>query len=482
MRFSALAQGLGDLEAGHDPEISGITDDSRGIAAGRLFVAIQGTRTDGHAFLAQALAGGAAAVAVGAGRERPLGVPCLVVADPRKALAEMAARFHNYPASSLDLIGFTGTFGKTTTSHVLRALLEASGVPTATLGSLGASFRGRTHRGTGLTTPAPIELHATLRTLLEAGARTVVMEVTSHALLLERVAGLTFAHAIVGAITPGEHTDFHRTYAEYVAAKARMLTQVSPQGVLAYDRDNAAARGIAERADVRLRAGLSLLGRPERSPGDVTLRAVTLDERGATFSAQGHVFRSALLGHHNVRNAGVALMLALALGVEPDVARRVLEELKPLRRRMESFVVAGRTVLDDTAGHPDSLAAVFEVSDLLPHDRLLVAWVVRGSRGPAINARNAAALADLALLHDAALTVVSAAADVTAEKDRATAAEIDAARDGFESRGCPFEWHDTLRGAIARVAARSRPGDLVLLLGAQGMDDGAGTLRWELDA
>jgi len=176
----------------------------------------------------------------------------------------------------------------------------------------------------------------------------------------------------------------------------------------------------------------------------------------------------------------MALAMALAMGVEPTAAAVVLRQLQPLRRRMQVFEWRGRTVLDDTAGHPDSLAAVFEISALLEYRRLLVGWVVRGNRGPGINERNAAALADLSLLHDAALTVVSSATDVTPAKDRATAVEIDAARAGFEVRGCPFEWQDTLNAAIRRLAAASAPGDLVLLLGAQGMDEGARLLRQHL--
>jgi UDP-N-acetylmuramoyl-L-alanyl-D-glutamate--2,6-diaminopimelate ligase len=340
------------------------------------------------------------------------------------------------------------------------------------LGSLGARFRGFERPGSGLTTPAPIELHAALAGLRGAGAASVIMEVTSHALQLGRVSGLTFQGGLLAAILPGEHTDFHRTYDDYVAAKRRFLGFLAPDAVLAYDADNLAARRLASESPVRSRAGLTIGEAATGRADDVAVTNVRLDSAGALLTVRGVRLRSALLGSNNVRNIGLALAFALAGGVPLATAAKVLPDLRPLRRRMERYELAGRTVLDDTAAHGDSLRATFEVAGLMPRRRLLVAYALRGRRGTDVNRCNALALDELAAMHGADAVVVTASADTAAETDRAEAAEIDAARQAFAGRGRPIVWHDALADAMEDLAARSRPGDLLVLVGAQGMNRG----------
>jgi UDP-N-acetylmuramoyl-L-alanyl-D-glutamate--2,6-diaminopimelate ligase len=288
-------------------------------------------------------------------------------------------------------------------------------------------------------------LHRALASLLERGADTAIMEVTSHAMTLNRVEGIAFGDFVLAAIVPGEHTDFHRSYADYVAAKARFIDYLAPDAVLAYDRDNPAAR--------------------------------ELDEDGAMMTVRGERMRSSLLGSVNVRSVGLALAHALVRDLDIRTARRVLATLEPLPRRMQRLRVAGRTVLDDVAAHPDNFNATFEVAALLPHNRLVVASAVRGNRGADINRRNALALADLALLLRASRVVLTASDDVVAPVDRPTAEEIDAARSAFIERACPTFWHDALEDAMRDVAAATSAGDLIVLVGAQGMDHGARLLK-----
>jgi UDP-N-acetylmuramoyl-L-alanyl-D-glutamate--2,6-diaminopimelate ligase len=258
-----------------------------------------------------------------------------------------------------------------------------------------------------------------------------------------------------------------------VSAKRLFLQYLSADAVLAFDADNRAARQLASEAIVGQRSGFSLEGRKAA----VELRDVVLDARGAHITLDGRRMRSALLGRGHLRNVALALAYARATGVELDTAEAVLDSLSPLRRRMESSAAAGRTILDDTAGHPDSLAAAYEVAGMLAADlaggrRLLVAYAVRGNRGVDVNRRNARALADLAALHRADRLIVTASADRAGEHDRATPDEIDATRQVLDERGQRYVWHETLTAAMADVAASSAPGDLVVLLGAQGMDAG----------
>src|SRR5688500_6422197 len=197
MRLSALLDGISTTAT--DPEVTAITEDSRRVTPGALFVAVPGATEDGHAYVADAIARGAAAIVAERADGIPAGVAHVTVPDSRAALAALAARFHGEPARALRLIGFTGTFGKTSTSDVLCALLAAAGGRAGVRGPPGARFGPFHESGRGLTTPAPVELHRALRGLAGAGADTVIIEVTSHALRMRRVDGLTFSGGLLAA-------------------------------------------------------------------------------------------------------------------------------------------------------------------------------------------------------------------------------------------------------------------------------------------
>ena len=476
MRLSALAEGYEIL--GQDRDVSCVSDDSRRIIAGGLFVAVPGTQDDGHRYIADAVQRGAGTVVA----ERIDGVPESIarirVPEARQALAGIAARFYGHPARELTLIGFTGTFGKTSTSDVLRALMAAAGTRVGVLGSLGARYDGFHQDTGGLTTPAPVELHRALRGLRDAGAETVIMEVTSHALLMKRAGGVRFAGGLLAAIQPGEHTDFHRTFDDYLEAKRLFLDYLAPDAMLAYDADNPAARGLAGTRPQGRAAGFSL----EAASADLVFSEIRLDRSGARFRIAGPLvgeprhISSALLGTGHLRNVALALTSALAGGIDPAVAAAVLETVQPLPRRMERYTVAGRTVLDDTAAHPQSFRAAFEVAALLRTGRLIVVYAVRGNRGAGINASNADALGALAIAHAADAFILTTSSEATTVTDRVAREELTAARAALSTRGIPFVFEEHLSDAAAAALDASGAGDLVMLLGAQGMNQGRAML------
>ena len=478
MQLSVLAEGF--EVTGGDRDIAAVTEDSRRAGPNTLFVAISGHAQDGHAYIADAIARGAVAVAGTRLDTVPAGIARVRTADPREALSILAARLHGHPARDLRLIGFTGTFGKTSTSEVLRALLEACGQRPGVLGSLGAKYGGFHQPGRGLTTPAPVELQSALRGLRDAGADRVIVEVTSHALRMRRAHGLQFSGGLLAAIQPGEHTDFHCTYEEYVEAKRLFLDYLAPDAVLAYDADNDAARTLASSRAPERRIGFSLA----RADADVRFSDVRLDANGALFRVERRStpgaaleMRSALLGRGHFRNVALALTYAFAEGMDPAVAAGVLRSLRALPRRMERYTAAGRVVLDDTAAHPDSLTATFDVAALLPHRRAVAVYAVRGSRGVDINAHNAAALAGLASRHRIETLIVTASEEATAAEDAVTGAELDATRRELEKGSRPFVVHATLRDAIEESLRRTGAGDLIVLIGAQGMNQGRSLLE-----
>ena len=490
MRLATLA-GSFEIRGAGDTSILDVTEDSRAVSAGSLFVAVPGTADDGHRYIQDAVARGAAAVVVERSGLVPEGVPAVVVPSARRALCVLAQRLYEDPAAGLDIVGFTGTFGKTTTSYVLQRLLDAAGCRTAVIGSLGTQFEDVSYELQGMTTPSPVLLQRSLRRVRDAGATTVVMEVTSHALMQERVHGLRFSGGLIAAIRPGEHIDFHRNYEDYVNAKRRFLGYLAPEALLAYDADNRASTMLArERDDVR-DAGFSLRrtaigthaaeeerrGANMRDRRILSLADAVLDDRGAILSIDGVRLRSALLGRANLRNVGLALTFARQYGLRMEDAREALAALTPLRRRMERYEIAGRIVLDDTAGHPESFDATFEVAELIPAPQTIVAYALRGSRGADINRRNALSLAEHVQAIGAARTVITEAADTAGRLNQVTPDERQAAREAFRERGLDPSWHETMSGAMREVAGEASPGDLIVLVGAQGMDAGRAELE-----
>jgi len=508
MRLSQLVAGFSITPTGADPEITGLSEDSRRIGRGMLFIAVRGTSLDGHAYIGDAIARGAAAVVAERTGAIPAGVPVVRVPSSRDALALLATRYFK-TRPPLSLIGFTGTFGKTSTSDILRRLLDAGGQRTGVLGSLGARYQDFYDPGEGLTTPAPVELHRALRGLADAGATTVILEVTSHALRLGRVNGLRFDGGLLAAIMPGEHTDFHRSYEDYIEAKRLFLAELGPAAPLAYDADNLAARRlITEPADQSAHAhghghwrahaaissssstfprraiGFTLEGRDARY-GDLQFYDVLIDGKGATFSLGGGALgtqsgirlHSPLLGRGHLRNVALALTYAIGTGLPARTARDVIASLAPLRRRMERYDAGGRTILDDTAAHPNSLKAAFEVAAMLPHRAMTAVYGIRGRRGADINRQNAMSLADLCCLHGVEPLIVTSASDRVGLLDTPTAEEVDVTRQALVTRGRRFVWHDMLGDAVREAWARTDAGDLILLLGAQGMNEAKALLN-----
>ena len=204
--------GLLTGESGVPPRaVVAITDDSRSVSAGALFVAVRGAERDGHAFLAVAAERGAVAAIVDDASRTSL--PVLVVSDTRRAAAVAAAVFYGEPAAKLRLVGVTGTNGKTTTVGMLRHLLDRPASRAASVGTLGVLVGGAgdpLDGGGGLTTPGPVELQRVLRVLHAQGVRTIAMETSSHALHQRRVEGLSFAAGVFTNLTR-DHLDYHGT-------------------------------------------------------------------------------------------------------------------------------------------------------------------------------------------------------------------------------------------------------------------------------
>jgi UDP-N-acetylmuramoyl-L-alanyl-D-glutamate--2,6-diaminopimelate ligase len=484
VRLSALANALGVTLSGDDREITGIVLDSRQVQPGQLFVAIPGANADGTQFIPEALNRGAVAICATRSWD---GVPTLVADDPREALARLASEFHGHPARDLRMIGITGSLGKTSTALLLETIIGAAGEKVGVIGSLGIRFEGNVVE-TGMTTPEAPAIHGSLRYFAAQGAGTAVMEVTSHSILLKRVAGLEYDLGLLTNIVPYEHLEFHPTPEHYVRTKTRFFGMLKPGAPLVVNDDDPTAREVS-----------SGLGRPvigvslrARASAAVHAERVQMGVDGSTFALQvrralplldgGEVppmtipLALPILGRQQVANAALASTAALIAGVPAPTIGYALAGVEPMHRRMHILYEEGPVLLDDTVGNPESIRAVFEAIRAIPHHNLRVVYAIRGSRGTEVNERNAEALAR-EIEPTVAVLVVTASEDHASERDRVEDDERDIVLETLKKRGVPYSYEPTLQRAIERVIEGAGKGDLVALLGAQGMDRGGSIAR-----
>jgi len=447
-------------------------------------VAFRGLRQDGHAFIDEAVSRGAVAVLCERRLSRP-DIPWAQVRNGRQALSAVSASFYRHPSRRLQVIGVTGTNGKTTTTFMLSSLLERKGAKTGIMGTLCQKIDGE-YAPSSITTPDAPDIHGALATMVERGVTHVCMEVSSHALELARVDHVRFDAAALTNMSP-DHYDFHGSWRDYVRAKARLFEILGPDAVAVVNVDDANWRQVAGRTSARLiRAGLRnadvdvLADKVETSGGASFELALLrpLPKRGGGAVGPLRVpIRLRIPGAHNVYNALLAGTLALLYGVPAKEVQRGLAAFKGVRRRMEVVYDGEFRVIDDFAHNPASFEAVLEAIAEQNPARLIIVVAIRGNRGPEINAVNARALAKWASCIPASEVIVTSSSDAVGAKDRVTLAEKESFLAGLERAGVPYEFHPRLTTAISRAIDLARRHDTVLLLGAQGMDRAEACLR-----
>jgi UDP-N-acetylmuramoyl-L-alanyl-D-glutamate--2,6-diaminopimelate ligase len=463
MRLDELTRGLAGATAGdaEATEITGLAYDSRAVTSGALFFCVRGYRSDGHDFAPQALERGAAALVV----ERPLGlgVPEVLVESARAAMAPLAARFYGEPTSELDVIGVTGTNGKTTTAYLVRALLEAAGTRCGLLGTV-KSVVGGEERPVERTTPEAIDLQADFRAMLDGGDRACAIEVSSHALELGRVDGVHFAAAIFTNISR-DHLDFHATMEDYFQAKRRLF--VAPVGPPAMSIVNVAderGRRLAEELD-------TVRSFAVEAPADYSASDLRCDFEGCRFTlatpAGEREVALPMPGRFNVANAVGALAAAHELGAANlDVLVAALERGVHVPGRFEP-VDEGQdfAVLVDYAHTPDSLENVLLAArDLIGRSQQGRVLCVFGAGGDRDRGKRPLMGEVAARLADA--VVVTSDNPRSEDPDRIIA-EI---MEGVEQAG-PSTRADRVRSitdrahAIVEAVAEARRGDVLVIAG-----------------
>ena len=441
-----------------DFNITGVAYDSRRVEPGQIFVALKGAHADGAVFAREATARGAAAVVAEQPAPSDVQAPWATVEDARLALALLAAAFYGHPSSEMQVVGITGTNGKTTTAYLLASIFEAAGIRCGLIGTVGYRI-GQEMRDAAHTTPEAPEVQRLLREMVDDGCGACAMEVSSHALALRRVDGTTYSAGVFTNLTR-DHLDFHTDMEAYFSAKRRLFDMLPPGAPSLVNLDDPRAAALVEAADRPVTYAVN-------RPADITPGPLSFSLDGLIFdirTPRGTVHaRSSLVGRPNVYNILAAVSTATALGLSFDAIERGVTALAgvPGRFQVVSSPKDEFTVVVDYAHTDDALRNLLETARPLTRGRLITVFGCGGDRDrtkrPLMGAV-AGRLSDLVVItsdnprtEDPARIIEEIQRGITADTRRDSGQRCLA----LAARG----------EAIARAIELARPGDVVLLAG-----------------
>lgn len=450
---AALSEHAARVVGDGNVRLSGVRQDSRRVEPGELFVARQGGKTSGAVHALDAAAKGAVALMIERGEPLPATrLPVLEVTNVKRALALASEMVYGFPSRSVDVIGITGTNGKTTTTFLTEQGLVGAGLVPARLGTLGFEMGGHTF-GDTLTTPEADDIARCLLEVKKRGGTHLVMEVSSIAVVQERVSGLRFRAAAFTNLTQ-DHLDFHGTLEAYAEAKAELFTRLNPAASVIHVGD-AFGRQLAS----RVKSGLMTVG---RSDAQVSVAEAELSARGIrakVVTPRGECeLVSPLVGEHNLENLLVALGILVALGSRPTLAAQALSQAPQVPGRLERCEGPDDDVLVvvDYAHTPDALARVLAAVRALGQGRVLCVFGCGGDRDPKKRAPMGEAVgrgADYAF--------------VTSDNPRSEQPQaiVDMILPGLAAASAKFEVELDRALAIEMAIQAAQPGDVVLIAG-----------------
>ena len=439
------------IDGGGSMKISGIACDSRKVKPGNVFVCITGYETDGHKYAKSAVENGA--VAVVAEHDLPtVDVPCVIVDNTRKAMSEMAATFYDYPYKKFKLIGITGTNGKTTTTYLIKSILEHLGKKVGLIGT-NQNMIGDMIMETSRTTPDSLELMQLFDMIASHNVDYVVMEVSSHALALDRVTACTFD---VGAFTniTQDHLDFHKTMEEYLAAKS-ILFNICNTGVV--NKDDSRSEYLIENARCR-----NMITYGINQDCDLKASNIILNEDGVKFDInyggmEEHVDLP-IPGEFSVYNALTAIGCCMAENIPLDLAVDGLHSAKGVKGRIEIVRTPGTnyTVIIDYAHTPDGLLNVINAIRGFAKGRIVTLFGCGGDRDASkrpIMGKIAGELSDFCI--------------VTSDNPRTEDPEkiIKQVVEGVKQTDCDYEVITNRFSAIEYALDHAKKNDIILLAG-----------------
>jgi len=443
------------IQGDNSVEITGIAYDSRRVKPGDLFVAIKGLKTDGHKYVRAALRRGAVGLVVQEDVNED-NIPTVRVPDSRKSLAKLSARFYDYPADKLKIIGITGTNGKTTTCHMISEIIKASGKKPGMIGTLYVKIGDKTFP-TNITTPESLDIHKYLARMVESGVETAVMEVSSHALYFGRVEGIKFQGAIFTNLSQ-DHLDFHVDMDSYFEQKKKLFGMIKPGehgGFAVLNSDDAMTPRIIKTLTVPFRSyGIY------RHP-DIRARDIHTDITGTSFVAESKEWdipiHMRLIGIFNVYNALAAVGAGLSLRMPPAYITKGLRDLPGVRGRFENVDEGQRFgVIVDYAHTPDGLRKVLKSAKKLTEKRLITVFGCGGDRDRIKRPIMGEVVAEYADY------IIVTSDNPRTEEPMSIISDI---KPGIEKGKKDFVVEPDRKSAIEKAINEALPGDIVMIAG-----------------
>ncbi len=448
------------IQGEFDPEIKGIAYDSRKVRPGYLFVAVEGFKTDGHIYLEKAVKSGAVALVLEKDVPVPEGVTVIKVKQSRLTLALLADTFYQHPSGKLEMIGVTGTNGKTTTTNLIDAIYQGAGIKTGLIGTI-ANYIGDRVVAVSHTTPESADLQELLSDMVEEKVRAVVMEASSHALALDRVAGVEYDVAVFTNLSR-DHLDFHRDMDDYLSAKAKLFSGLKHGAkgnrkiaVINAD-DNRSGELIAV-------TGVPVVTYGINSKADITAGDINITSSGVSFTARGKEteirLNLKLTGMFNVYNALAAYSVGVVRGFSPERIKASLEGVAGVAGRFEP-VRKGQdfAVIVDYAHTPDGLENILKTAREITRGELITVFGCGGDR----DRKKRPMMGEIAVrLSDRAI--------VTSDNPRTEdpLRIIEDIKEGIYRApgGASCEVEPDRRSAIKKAIFGAKPGDVVVIAG-----------------
>jgi len=471
-------------------ELAGISSSSRNIKPGYAFVAVKGKNTDGNNYIQDAINRGAKIIITDDNRiDIQANIPLFVVEDSRKILAQLISEYYGEPWKSLNIIGVTGTNGKTTTTFMLERLFKQAGFNTGLIGTTCIKSRDKLFLPK-LTTPSPEDLHKYLKQMVDDRVDIVSMEASSHGLKQQRLYGIQFDCAIQTNISV-DHMDYHTSVKDYVDSKKMLFDQIKPGGIAIINSDDRnASKLIKDKKDIIvIDYGLNNRASITASSLDFTDGAsFTFCQQRAVKSITNKLIEPQeipvklnVLGKHNVYNALAAMTCGLLYDVPIESMLIALKRFRGVSRRAEIIYNEDFMVVDDYCHNPASYQALFEAIQPLDYTNVHLICAIRGNRGMDINSETAKLIGEWDKIIKFKTIITTNSIDVITKVDWVSSKEMQAFIGPLSNQRVSHVHRESLRDAINYALDICKKGDLILLTGAQGMDEGRHILLSQLN-
>ena len=445
----------------------GVTSDSRKVKPGYIFVAIKGEEKDGNDYIEEAERNGATLIMT----EKKLQTAgmYLQVKDARMTLEKMSKLFYSLSKSETKIIGVTGTNGKTTTTHMIRAIFKQAGKDIIFI------------QGQGLTTPTCEKNHETLYHANQNGVKWAVMKVSSHGLKQRRVEGINFDTAILTNIS-NDHLDYHKSFQDYFNSKKILFQELKDNSRAIINGDDPWALKMLEgqKRIYIITYGLKSKSTITASSIDITggikfnycLQRSLDSYKQEKIDIQEFPVEINLLGYHNIYNALAAITTALIYEIPVDTIQTALKKFKPVSRRLEYSFIPPYYILDDFAHNPSSFDAAFQALQGIDYKSIYIVVAIMGNHGVIINKQNAEVIANWSSLLGTNNLYITEYKEIADQRFKVKSKEREVFLKTLKKKKVAFSFHPTLEESFKNILLKAESKDLIMILGGHGMDQG----------